>query len=216
VCSSDLDNPLEIFATFGGYEDGHKVLRSFNGGGTWTNITGSLPNVPVNCIVYFDTNGNPDDALYIGTDIGVFYRDNNLGDWIPYNTNLPVTEITDLEIQVSSGILRAGTYGRGIWQTPLFSTTCTSSYTFTGSSHNPSTPYFYQAGTSITSTAQIVGVGASVQYRAGGRVILNPGFSVNATNGAKFTGTIGSCISGGVPGGYLLPTYNGLQGYLVE
>ena len=57
---------------------------------------------------------------YIGTDIGVFYRDNILGDWIPFSNGLPVVEVTDLEIQVSSGKLRAGTYGRGMWETALY------------------------------------------------------------------------------------------------
>lgn len=210
------DNASEIFACLGGFESGYKIIKSTDGGDNWANITGSLPNVPVNCIIYDDNNGNPDDAIYIGTDIGVFYRDNNLGDWIPYNNGLPVVEITDLEIQTSSGVLRAGTYGRGIWQTPLFTTSCTATYTFTTNSHGASAPYFYQAGTSITSTAEIQGLGANVHYRAGGRVILNPGFLINAVTDAKFSATIGSCISGGVPPGYLLPTYNGLKGNLVQ
>ncbi len=210
------DNANEIFACFGGFDADNKVLKSNDGGANWTDYTGSLPNVPVNCIVYYDTNGSPDDAIYIGTDIGVFYRDNSLGDWIPYNMGLPVVEVTDLEIQYSSGVLRAGTYGRGIWQTPLFSTTCTPSYVFSANSHNPSTPYFYQAGTSITSTAQLSGAGANVQYRAGGRVILQPGFYASTLTDAKFSATVGSCLSGGVPPGYLLPTYNGLKGNLVQ
>jgi photosystem II stability/assembly factor-like uncharacterized protein len=210
------DNASEIFACFGGYESGYKIIKSTDGGDNWTNITGTLPNVPVNCIIYDDTNGNPDDALYIGTDIGVFYRDNNLGDWIPFSNGLPVVEITDLEIQKSSGVLRAGTYGRGIWQTALFTTICNATFTFGTNSHNSGTPYFYQASTSITSTAQIAGLGTNIQYRAGARVILNPGFVVNAVTDAKFSATIGSCVSGGVPGGYLLTTYNGLKGYLVE
>lgn len=214
--SVNPDNASEIFACFGNYEAGYKVIKSTDGGDTWSNISGSLPNVPVNCIIYDDNNGNPDDAIYIGTDIGVFYRDNNLGDWIPYNTGLPVVEITDLEIQTSSGVLRAGTYGRGIWQTPLFSTACNTTYTFTTNSHGTSAPYFYQASTSITSTAEIQGLGANVHYRAGGRVILNPGFQINAVTDAKFSATIGSCISGGVPPGYRVQSFNGLNGYLVE
>jgi photosystem II stability/assembly factor-like uncharacterized protein len=210
------DNASEIFACFGGYESGYKIIKSTDGGDNWTNITGTLPNVPVNCIIYDDNNGNPDDAIYIGTDIGVFYRDNNLGDWIPFNNGLPVVEITDLEIQNSSGVLRAGTYGRGIWQTALFSTACNTTYTFGTNSHNPGIPYFYQASNSITSTAEIIGLGTNINYRAGARVILNPGFNVNAVTNARFSATIGSCISGGIPGGYLLPTYNGMKGNLIE
>jgi photosystem II stability/assembly factor-like uncharacterized protein len=210
------DNPNEIWATFGGFESGYKVLKSSDGGANWTNVSGSLPNVPVNCIIYKDNNGNPDDALYIGTDIGVFYRDNNLGDWIPFSTGLPVVVVTDLEIQASSGLLRAGTYGRGIWETSLFTTACNATYTFTTSSHDRSTPYFYQASSSIISTAQIVGTGSRVQYRAGSYITLNPGFAVNSESGAKFTGLIGSCISGGVPPGYFTRSFNGLKGFLIK
>lgn len=209
-------NPNEIYASFGWYEDGYKVLRSTNGGTNWTNISGSLPNVPVNCIVFQNTTGSPPGAIYIGTDIGVFYRDNNLGDWIPFSNGLPVVEVTDLEIQVSSSMLRAGTYGRGIWETPLFTTSCNASYTFTAGSHAPSTPYFYQASSTISSTAIIAGVGAKVDYRAGNRITLNPGFNVSAGSGAKFNGIIGSCTSGGVPPGKPIESYNGLNGYLIR
>lgn len=209
-------NSSEIWATFGGYEEGIKVYKSTNAGNSWTNITGSLPNVPVNCIVYKDNNGNPDDAIYIGTDIGVFYRDNILGDWIPFSNGLPVVEVTDLEIQVSSGKLRAGTYGRGMWETALYTASCVANYTFTSASHTPSTPYFYQASNTITSTAAIVGAGAKVNYRAGGHIILKPGFSISTATGARFNGIIGSCSTGIVPPGNFRNIYNGLKGVLVR
>ena len=210
------DNHGEIFVTVGGFQADKKVFRSSDSGSTWINITGSLPNIPINCIDYDDNNGAPDDALYIGTDIGVFYRDNSLGDWIPFSDGLPVVEVTDLEINKSNGLLRAGTYGRGVWQTALYSSACQPSLIFSTGSHPASEPGFFPVTSNITSVAWIRGIGANIQYKAGQRITLNPGFLVDATTGAKFLSYIGACPTGGVPPGYYAPTFNGLSGYLVE
>jgi len=56
-----------------------------------------LPNVPADCIVYQD---NSQDAVYAGTDFGVYYRDATMSDWIPFMTNLPNVMVDDLEIQL--------------------------------------------------------------------------------------------------------------------
>lgn len=211
------DDPKEIWVTAGNFEAGKKVYRSLDSGQTWSNISGSLPNVPVNCILYDDNNGSPNDALYIGTDIGVFYRDNTLGDWVPFSTNLPVVEVTDLELNETAGLLRAGTYGRGIWQTSLYAPVCITNQTFT--SHVPSEPHFYNVAATIASSAEITGAGAHIQYKAGERITLNKGFRVDATSGPKFIAYIGPCNGSGVPPTYKAPqrpSFNGLPGYLRE
>jgi hypothetical protein len=109
-------DPLKIWASFSGYSAGNKVYYSTNGGANWNNLSGTLPNVPVNCIIYQKDYYN---RLYIGTDIGVFYRDDNTTDWVPFNSNLPNVVIDELEIQYGSMKLRAATYGRGIWETDI-------------------------------------------------------------------------------------------------
>ena len=111
-----------LWLTFSGYgsystTSNDKVFKTTDGGLTWTNITGTgLPLVAVNCVVY--QNGSP-DALYAATDIGVYYIDNTMANWIPYNTGLPNVRITEIEIQYGAGKLRAATYGRGLWETDL-------------------------------------------------------------------------------------------------
>ncbi len=111
------NDPLSLWVAFSGYSDGNKVFHSEDGGVTWTNVSGTLPNVPVNTLVY--EHDSP-DGIYIGTDIGVFYRDNNLTDWIPYMTGLPNVMVHELEINESAGKLRAATYGRGLWESDLY------------------------------------------------------------------------------------------------
>jgi hypothetical protein len=60
------------------------------------------------------------DALYIGTDVGVFYRDADMTDWITFTNNMPNVMVTDLEIAYGVGKIRASTFGRGAWESDLY------------------------------------------------------------------------------------------------
>ena len=110
-------DPNKIWVTFSGYTSAYKVFKSINGGATWTNYTGNLPNLPVNCIIA--QNGSP-DGVYIGTEIGVFYRDTTLLTWQPYWNGLPNVIVDELEIHYGSGKIRAATFGRGMWESDLY------------------------------------------------------------------------------------------------
>ena len=114
VAISNTD-PNKIWATFSGYNSSNKVFYSSNGGSNWTNISAGLPNLPVNCIVY---ENNSNDAIYIGTDVGVYYKSNSVA-WTPFMTNLPNVKVSDLEIHYGASKIRAATYGRGLWESPL-------------------------------------------------------------------------------------------------
>ncbi len=109
----------EVWLTFGGYTSGIKVFKTINGGTSWVNMSGTLPNLPVNCITF--THGAA-DTVYIGTDMGIFYRDASMSDWSLYNTNLPHVPVKDLQINYFDRTLYAGTFGRGLWSSPLYST----------------------------------------------------------------------------------------------
>lgn len=107
----------KIWITVSGYNAGNKVFYSSNAGNSWTNISGTMPDIPVNCIKYANDGTN---GLYIGTDYGVYYYNNVLNDWIPFNTNLPNVIVRDIEINPTYDVLRAGTYGRGVWESNLY------------------------------------------------------------------------------------------------
>lgn len=111
-------NPNNIYITLSGYSAGIKVLASYNGGSTWTNYSQGIPNIPINCIVYVK---NSPQGLYLGTDVGVYYREANMSNWISYFTGLPNIIVQDLEIYYPTGKLRAATYARGVWETSLYS-----------------------------------------------------------------------------------------------
>ena len=116
VVVSNID-PERVFVTFSSYNENEKVYETIDGGSTWTNISGtSLPNLPVNCIV-FQSYSN--DDLYIGTDIGVFHKDKTMSEWQLFNVGLPNVSVRELEIQYAIGKIRAATYGRGVWESDL-------------------------------------------------------------------------------------------------
>ncbi len=108
-----------IYATKGGYGANSKIYKSYDEGNTWTNISYNIPNVPVNCIQIDTETDSANVHMYIGTDVGVFFKKDSDITWQYYGSGLPNTQVSDLEIFYPTGRLRAGTYGRGIWETNL-------------------------------------------------------------------------------------------------
>ncbi len=96
---------------------GSRVYESTNAGNTWTNIKGNLPNISAQCLVFDDTSSN---GLYLGMQSGVYYTNDNLSSWVPFSTNLPRVQTTDLEIHYATRKIRVATYGRGIWESDLY------------------------------------------------------------------------------------------------
>jgi photosystem II stability/assembly factor-like uncharacterized protein len=177
---------MQVWVTFKGVSAGNKVFFSSNGGTTWTNVSGSLPNVPINCIIHSPIFN---EGLYIGTDIGVFYRNDNIGDWIFFDNGLPATRVMDLDI--SGDRIYAGTHGRGLWSSDLYDE-CPLQLSLTPA-NDPSNPNFtgeqvYHAFQSITSSRIITGgLGTDVQYHAGYQTILTDGFWVKTDSQLRIT-----------------------------
>ncbi|HRZ49629.1 MAG TPA: T9SS type A sorting domain-containing protein [Bacteroidales bacterium] len=106
------NQPLQVAVTYGGFLSNSKVFYSNNGGNSWVNYSATLANLPVNCVIF---DKNTPGALYIGMDVGVFYRDSTLSTWIPFFDGLPNVKIAEMEIHYDSHRLIAATFGRGIW-----------------------------------------------------------------------------------------------------
>ena len=114
------DKPDTVFITYSGYTDGVKVFRIYSDGSKWDNISKSLPNLPVNCVEFHE---KANDAVYVGTDVGVYYRNSSMTGWKYFSKGLPNVVVTDLKIQYKSGKIRAATYGRGLWESNLYTPT---------------------------------------------------------------------------------------------
>ncbi len=126
-------NPEELWICFGATRTSYeltiltensiekkgKVYFSDDGGETWENRSTGLPNYPIQCLEYW--NGT-DDIVFAGTDVGIFVWDKyagSSGEWKCFNTGLPYCSVSDLEINNCTSMLRASTFGFGLWETPL-------------------------------------------------------------------------------------------------
>jgi hypothetical protein len=125
-------NSLNAWVTLSGYSAGNKVFQTTNGGTSWTNISLNLPNLPANCSVY---QPGTLDRIYVGMDVGVYYKDNVAASWTLYSTGLPNTVVSDMEISPATPTkLMAATYGRGVYMVDLVAISAppVSSFSYTG------------------------------------------------------------------------------------
>jgi uncharacterized repeat protein (TIGR01451 family) len=88
---------------------GH-VFRTLDGGLTWADISGNLPDSPVNSVILDPSFAN---TLYVGTDVGPFVTYNGGVNWYPLGTGFPIVAIWQLDLDSSHRLLAAGTHGRG-------------------------------------------------------------------------------------------------------
>ena len=120
VTIAGIRGPLQAIRT---------VYGSTDGGAHWNNLTANLPTVPANSLAVDPQNAG---TVYLATDQGVYFTTNITGCvqaqavcWSLFGTGLPGAPVVALQTSPSSAsspVLVAATYGRGIWQTPLWST----------------------------------------------------------------------------------------------
>ncbi|MFQ5668514.1 MAG: choice-of-anchor D domain-containing protein, partial [Candidatus Binatia bacterium] len=115
----DPNDPTVIYAVLGGFNGfgagqiGH-VFRTTIGGTAWTDISPDL-DVPFGALA-LDGSDTP-TTIYVGTDLGVLRSVDQGATWyVLDDIHFPKAPVTDLEIGRGSGILRAATYGRGVFQ----------------------------------------------------------------------------------------------------
>ncbi|MEM7343285.1 MAG: CBM35 domain-containing protein, partial [Chloroflexota bacterium] len=99
-----------IYAGFGGFQD-QNLMRSTDGGDTWIDISGRLPNVPVHSITMHPQDSN---WLYAGTDIGLFASEDGGITWAVANEGPASVAVTDMFWLGTT--LCVVTFGRGIFQ----------------------------------------------------------------------------------------------------
>jgi uncharacterized repeat protein (TIGR01451 family) len=90
---------------------GH-VFKTTDGGHQWTNITGNLPDSPVNSLIVDPSYAN---TLYAGTDVGPFVTYDGGGHWNALGTDFPIDTIWQLDLDPTHRTMAAGTHGRGAY-----------------------------------------------------------------------------------------------------
>jgi len=111
----DPQNSGNTWIAFSGYGAAH-VFRSTNGGSTWADRTGNLPDIPCQSIVVDPDNSS---TVYVGTDLGVYRTTDAGGTWADFNAGLPDAMIIDLVFKRDDNLLRAATFGNGVYERDL-------------------------------------------------------------------------------------------------
>jgi hypothetical protein len=117
----DRRDPANVaYASFSGFRSGNQkslVFRTADGGQTWQDITGNLPQAPVNDVLPIG------DDLAVASDVGVFVtRGVSKGtvlSWSKVGAGLPNAPITSLDWQAETKTLLASNFGRGAYSVPL-------------------------------------------------------------------------------------------------
>lgn len=126
VVTDPLD-PLIGYAAVGGFDQNtpstpgrmFRVVCSANCASfTWTNVSGNLPNIPVNSVMI---NPNRPNQVFAGTDWGLYYTDDVTANPVVWNhfQGLPRVMIWDLVVDRGYTTLGIFTRSRGAWAWPL-------------------------------------------------------------------------------------------------
>jgi uncharacterized repeat protein (TIGR01451 family) len=91
---------------------GH-VFATVDGGRSFRNITGNLPDSPVNSIILDPAYAN---TLYVATDVGNFVTTNGGTSWFRLGTGMPNSAAWQINLDPSHRTLVAGTHGRGAYR----------------------------------------------------------------------------------------------------
>ena len=184
----DPTNPQIAYVGMQGFTSpatvGH-VFQTTNAGVSWTDISGNLPDAPVNSILvdpHFATD------IYVANDVGVFATQAVTGTgtaWARMGTLLPDTTVLQIKIsETCPRAILAATHGRGAWticplsvycpptDTPTPTATPRASNTPTPTATVTSTPSATPTGTWYTSTPTPV-PGSSFSVQAWPNVVTN-------------------------------------------
>lgn len=92
------------------------VFRSTDKGATWTNISGNLPDAPVNAFAIDPLRPN---VLFVGSDVGAYVSFNTGQQWQFLGSGLPMVSVYDFKIHPTAYYLVAGTHGRSMYKIDL-------------------------------------------------------------------------------------------------
>ncbi len=110
----------EAYAGGSGYS-GPGVYRTTDGGETWTGVGTGLPATLVYDLAY---EGGASGVLYAATEAGPYRFDPGTDTWSSLDdATAPLTTYWCVESVPAAGVIRFGTYGRGIWDWQIQSTT---------------------------------------------------------------------------------------------
>jgi photosystem II stability/assembly factor-like uncharacterized protein len=112
----DPANAAVAYVAFSGFRNADAspyILKTMDGGVSWADITGNLPQAPVNALALTGT------GLVASTDMGVFLTTNGGATWLRLGRGLPRVPVLDIRYHPSTNRIYAATFGRGMWRVDL-------------------------------------------------------------------------------------------------
>jgi photosystem II stability/assembly factor-like uncharacterized protein len=115
-------DPIEeetIYVTISGFrwdEPLPHIFKSIDLGENWIDISGNLPEIPVNTIVINPLNNA---NIIVGTDAGIYFTIDGGDSWQNASGNMPQTPIVVLRINPLTNMMYAATYGNSIYKVDL-------------------------------------------------------------------------------------------------
>ena len=127
IDSSDASG-FTAYVSIMGFGVSH-VWKTTDGGFSWIDFSGNLPDAPANAVLVDPGTNSSNGMVYVGTDVGVFSSFTASANWTEVGPlagpgqsgYLPNVAVTALRMYINGGtkLLRASTYGRGLWQYPI-------------------------------------------------------------------------------------------------
>jgi len=105
-----------VYVTYSGYrggDDAARVMQTTDGGTTWTDASGDLPEAPVNDLL---TVG---DRLIAASDVGVFLSEDGGKKWFKLGAALPAVPVIEMRYHEGTNTLTIATFGHGIQRVAL-------------------------------------------------------------------------------------------------
>jgi len=116
---ADPMDAATAYATFTGLKwadpEPH-VFRTTDYGANWEDISGNLPDAPVNAFAVDTENNN---YLFVGTDLGAYYSSDLGASWEYIDEALPLVTIYDMKIHPEEHFLVIGTHARSMYKLDL-------------------------------------------------------------------------------------------------
>lgn len=113
----DRSNYRVAYLAYGGFgaatpgNSGH-IFATTDGGKTFRDATGNLPDVPANSVVIDPSDPN---TIYVGNDVGTFVSSNGGRVYKRLGDGIPKVASWQLDYDAKNGVLINGTHGRGAY-----------------------------------------------------------------------------------------------------
>ena len=118
-CIEFAENEDKIAISFSNYGIS-SIWETTDGGLTWFNKEGNLPDMPVRWLLYNPSNNN---QVVLATEVGVWVSNNfseSSPSWQSSNSGLANVRVDMLQIRNSDKLLIAATHGRGLFSSDAF------------------------------------------------------------------------------------------------